>query len=556
MGVLGDLLTGGYKWAAGEIRTPDGKMWKTSAAMSADNQPITKEVALSISAWFAAHRILSTQFMKAPLKLYKRLKSGGREEVDSPLSRALRMKPNFAQNAIMFKQMFFSNAFWGGKAVAVIDVNPINQAFSLIPLHPSRTELKQDEDSGEIYFVYRGKAAKPEVFFSDEVLHFPGIVTIDGVRGIDILTHAATQIGISDKQYKHMAHQLKNRGMPIGKFKSPSVLSDEQKANIKAEYMEMIAGPENSGKIMVVSGDADFEPLSMSNQQMELAAMAKFAIQDTSRFTGVPPAMLFDNSESTWNNNPEQNRFFLEYGLDPWLVAFEMCCNTQLLSDRDQKNYFFEFDRSAFSVMDLEKTSKALLDGKYGGWINGDEARSTLNLPPMENGLGKIYWRPGNMVPADAPYVAGSENQQPQPAGQKRAETAPKEPKNGQKIQKNEGKEAENEVFEPILRLSFHRFLTKFEKDLARLKEKENFEENLASYETEKKSMIRSDLKAVILPFLFTKSNDLELANEKASLLSLFLYEYAKDKLRASKTCDAESLLKHFLSLTEQQEGE
>jgi len=44
VGVLGDLLTGGYKWAAGEIRTPDGKMWKTSAAMSADNQPITKQV--------------------------------------------------------------------------------------------------------------------------------------------------------------------------------------------------------------------------------------------------------------------------------------------------------------------------------------------------------------------------------------------------------------------------------------------------------------------------------------------------------------------------------
>lgn len=547
MGVLGNLLAGGgYRTAAGEIKL-DGGSWYVSGARSADGQQVTQVSAMSISSWFAAHRILSTQFMKAPLKLYKRTKDGGREEVDSALANAVKMHPNDVQNAIYFKQWMFSNAFWGGKAIAVIDVNPETNKVSLVPLHPNCVEIKQDENTGSLYFVYRPKKEKPQVFFEDEVLHFPGIITIDGIRGIDILTYAATQIGIADKQYSHIAHQLKNRGMPIGKFKSPSVLSDEQKANIKAEYMEMIAGPENSGKVMVVSGDADFEPLSMNNAQMELIAMARLSIQDTGRFTGVPPVMMFDNSESTWNNNPEQNRFFLEYGLDPWLVAFEMVCNTQLIAKKDQNKFFFEFDRSAFTAMDLEKTSKALLDGKYGGWINGDEARAKLNMPPMENGLGKIYWRPGNMAPADAPYVPGGANNavsDPQNSPQ----NLPKTDKKTEKVAKNEGKPVDREVFEPLVRSAFSRVLTKMENDRAKLNKKEAFSESWVEYRKEKMPLFLEELAPVVSAVIYSYT---PYARSIGPSIAFEIFQKAWIDLKKEATGNLDCLIDYFFKITE-----
>lgn len=512
MGILGDLIAGtGYS----ERLSGNEKVYPIAqSAVTADQEVVTKETALKVSSWFAAHRILCTQFMKAPLKLYKRTKDGGREEIDSPLSRTLRLKPNHIQNALAFKQLMLSNAFWGGGGFAHISVN-IDGSPVLTPLNPARVEPRLPVDSDELYYVYTDEKGRKKVYFKDEMLHFPGIITMDGVSGIPLITYAATQIGIVDKQYKHTAFQLKNRGLPVGKFKSKDPLSVEQRQEIRAEYQNLIAGPENNGKVMVVTGDSDFEPIQMTNEQMQFLADKRFSIQDTSRFTGVPPVMLFDNSESTWNNNPEQNRFFLEYGLDPWLVAFEMVCNTQLLSTKDQLKYFFEFDRSAYFQMDLEKTSKALLDGKYGGWINADEARAKFNMPPMPDGLGKVYWRPENMAPADAEY-------KPDQAAKNDPKNASEPPQKEQKIAKNEAEKPKKALIEPLLTATFSRVMTKLENEWQKYRKRENSESSWSAYRLEKKSLFVEDLQ----PVLIAVSQHLEKDTEA---LKIFARNFAED---------------------------
>jgi len=417
MSLLGKILSGGKGGSS------DSSLYTPRFGYSADGQYIDQHTALKVSSWYAAHRVLSTQFAKAPLKLYKRTGDSGRVEADTKeLRRLMLVRPNAQQNSYVFKQFSFSNKFFNGNNYAFKDFDAPEP--SLIPLDPARVEPKQ-KLSGELYYKYRYANGETDDFRRDQIFHSIGF-TLDGLVGVSLITYAATQIGLQNKQADFQAHQLDNRATPAGSMEVPGTMSVEAKKKFREDYEALYSGAENAGRLMVLDGGKKYTPLTqMSNVDMEFLADKRFSVQDTSRFTGVPPALLFDNSESTWNNSVEANRMFLEYGLDPWLVSYEMACNTQLLSPREQERFFFEFDRSAFYAMDAEKMSIALLNGRYGGWVNADEARSKFNMSPMPGDLGKTFWRPENMAPADAPY----EPNNPTKNNQKTAENGKKQGK-------------------------------------------------------------------------------------------------------------------------------
>lgn len=454
MSILGNLLTN----RVGGDRT----LIHNLSGRSNTNTYVDVDKALKVSAWYAAHKILGEQYAKAGLKLYKRKTLGGRQEAkDHKLYNTVLRMANTQQNAYVYKQHTLNHRFFNGNSFTYIDNRP--DRINLVPLYPPRVEIKQHQDSGEIYYRYHTEIGKYKDYESYEILHWIGS-TLDGLVGISTIAYAANQIGIALKSEEYQENLLDNSATPSGALTVPGTKTKAEAEEIKRKLKDEYEGAKNSGKTMFLQGGATYQVLGMSNVDLQYAEHERMLIDHVSRFTGVPKVFLSETSQATWNITTEANRHLLNYAIDPYLVSQEMLLNTKLLTEKEQDKYFFEFDRSDFEKMDQEKRSIWVNNGRNGGWLSRNEARSEFNLPPLPPEMGDEYWRPENMAPADAPY-------EPKNATKANQDTAQNDQKNDQKQPKT-SKNSLKAGFSVVFEDSFSRMVTRCSNTYDRLSKK------------------------------------------------------------------------------------
>lgn len=477
MSILAQLLNGTAQvsgYSSGAER--DRSILTPTAAKTETGVDINMHTAMNISAWFAAHKILSEQFSLCPLKLKKREKGGGSVDFkEDPRYGLLLRKPNNVQNAMMFKQHGFTHRFWNGNTFLYKQRDPnTDQVLKLIPLNPERVQVKQ-KLTGEPYFKYTAPNGEIENLMQRDVLHWID-ATLDGIVGISKISYAATCIGIAIKQNEHEEWLLENRAEPSGVLSVQGKMETPAYDLARKQIEERAKGGSNAGKTLILDNGATYEQISMSPADMQYMENKRMGIEDCSRFTGVPTSLLSENTHSTWNNLTEQNRHFLEYGLKAHLTSFEMVLNLGLLSEREQDRLYFEFDKSAFREMDEEKRSITVLNQRYAGVLDTDEARSEFGLSPKGGDVGQTLWRPSNMVPADVPYEATVQGNNSADQGQQPAKSGQKDAKKTEKKPVKASNEVLIEAFSGLFNQIFSRMHTKTTGQLERLAKKSSDE--------------------------------------------------------------------------------
>lgn len=438
--------------------------------VSTTNKVVTSDTAMKLGPWFAAHRIKRDQFAKTSLGVFERSPDGGRKAAKKhPLYRLLRVKPNRWQNAFTFKSLIFSEVFWGGNAYCFIGRTG-KVVDELIPLPASQIQ-PYSKASGEIVYVYTLHSGEKEYLREKDVLHWVEN-TRDGLVGDGIVPYAANSITIATGKDEIEANLIENSGVPEGVISVPGSPPQAELDRLKKRIREEFDGPQNKGKTMFLTNGAAYDRIALTPQEWggDIDSLAE--ITSASQFTGVPAIMLGDNSKATFNNMTETKEWFLEYGMDPHFVSFEMLGNTKLLTEEEQDEYFLEFDRSEFAKMDPEKTSIWLGNARNSGWMSGNECRSKFNLSPLPPDIGDVYWRPENMAPADAPYVKAQMVQNGPQNDPKQAENKPKESKKVDKKQKTSAQDASVSIISSFLRQSFSRAGQKAKNDYQRLAKK------------------------------------------------------------------------------------
>lgn len=462
MGWIKSLIAAGNNWAAlpgygsggyGEFAYTNPQYGRSNTGLI-----VSRETAMKLSSWYGAHRILSEQFAIASLKLYKRTKNGGKEVVtDEPLARIFSRRPNQWQDAFTFKNHVFGHKFWNGNAYFFKLYSDANILVGLVPLNPARVQPILSED-GSLWYIYTNEKNEKKPYSADQILHWRG-PTLDGVLGVSLISYAADNIGIATKRQQHQEHLLENGAKPSGVYSVPGKLSQDEFKALLAKIKKQNTGPQNAGNVIVLDNGSKFEKTSMSNQDMQHVEDARMDISHTGRFTGVPPLLLFENEKSTFNNMLEAGKHFLRYGLNPHLVSFEVLVNDGLIAENKKEKYFFEFDRSDYEKMDLDKTAEWVKTMRYAGCISANEGRSVFNLSPREDQNADDLLRPENMAPAGADYgdqgqPAPSETPQPEP---------PKDKKKPDEKVKNSLENAFLDVFSDIFERISNKTTLKFE---------------------------------------------------------------------------------------------
>src|SRR5690606_24061901 len=165
-----------------------------------------------------------------------------------------------------------------------------------------------------------------------------------------------------------------------------------------ARWRAKMAGLNSSHEVAVLDSGAEFQSLTMPNDEAQLLESRDFQVSELARYSGVPPFLLMQTEKSTsWGTGLEQQaRGFINFDLHPaWLAPTEQRETKELLPDNRYPKY------NAEGLLHGESMARAELYTALRnlGVLNGDEIRGLEDLPPIPEGLGKLHLQPMSMVP-------------------------------------------------------------------------------------------------------------------------------------------------------------
>lgn len=345
-------------------------------------RPVTFDSAMTVSAVFAASRLLSETVASLPLNMYELKKDGSRVKVDNhSLIRLLKYRPNRRQTRIEFFEQFMLNLVSSGNAYCLkgflkkelVSLQVINSG-SIQP------ELMPD---GSIIYHWRKSDGTTVQKDESEIWHVRLFGT--GVTGMSPLVAASKSIGIALAADDRVT-DLISKNTPSGALTVPNTPNKEQRDVMRSELTQMVA----NDSIPVFPDGAKFEAFSLTPEDLELLATRKFAIEDIARIYGTPSVLLNDTSTSTvWGSGIGQLiSGFYKFNLRPYLEKTELSMVVNLLPPESWGKFEFEF--AADAILRSDKKDRVEMGTKEvnGGLISLNEYRRDEGLPPVQGGDG------------------------------------------------------------------------------------------------------------------------------------------------------------------------
>lgn len=388
--------------ASGHVRDPGLAEFFPGFENSA-GIPVTPDTAMRSAAIYACVRVLAEDLASLPLQMFRRLSDGSRvPATEHPLYRVVHQSPNSWQSASEFRYGLVEAAALRGTSYARIVV--VGGRRMLVPLNPDRTRVKLGDDYRLAYEHYDA-AGRRQVLTQEEVLRIPHL-TRDGVEPVSPIRLHAESVAQNLLTTRYTNTFLKNGGRPPGFIKMDNPFKDnEARANFAALLKKQIGG-DNRGSTLVLE-QADYKPVGVSNDDAQLAEICNMSLLEICRIYRVPPHMIQHLDRATWGNIEHQAIAHVVHTLGPWIVRIEQALTRDLLTEDEQEEFFFEHNVDGLLRGDSKTRTENFLKSRQGGWMNINEIRAKLNLPPIEH--GDDYLQPLNMAPVGSAAASGEE---------------------------------------------------------------------------------------------------------------------------------------------------
>lgn len=340
---------------------------------------VTPANALAGADVYACVRALSDAAASLPLHVYRR-REEGRERLDDATAGLLRSPAPATTTANLIGQLVAHLQLWGNAYVGKFR-DGAGRVSQLALLAPDRVapEIK----AGRPSYVLTGLQGEQTRHGPDDIIHIRALST-DGLVGLSPVRQCRVALGLSTQLAEHASAFFANDATPRGLLKLQKFGDSEaQVAALREGFEARHRGTANAHRIAVVSGEIDFQPISMPLDDAQFLEQRKLSAVEIARVFRVPPHLIgADSGESmTYSNVESQALDFARYSLRPWLVTIEQA----LSADRDlcPPRTYVEFEMDALLRADSATRAQvytAALD-PITGWMNREEVRRLENLP-------------------------------------------------------------------------------------------------------------------------------------------------------------------------------
>lgn len=360
-------------------------------SLSSSGEQVTAESAMRVAAVYACVRIRAGVVANMPIHVKRRVDDRTREDAsDHPLWDIFRRKPNRWQTPSQFKRMMQAHLLLRGNAYAMI-VRSRGNVRELVPMHPDRVEVKQAKSLALEYEYTRmdgGRIKLPQ----SEVFHLVGL-TLDGVRGVSVITYMRETIGLSMAMENYGAVSFKNALRPSSVLSHPGQLGAEGRENLRASLDDFRSGGEQEGKTLILEEGMDVKQIAMTAEDAQWIESLKFSRTNIAMFFGVPPHMIGDTEKSTsWGTGIEQQtQGFIAFCAADDLTMWEESISRDLITEDD---IYVRFNRDSLVRGDIKARWEAHTKGLQWGVVSPNEVRALNDMNPRED--GDVYYQPPN----------------------------------------------------------------------------------------------------------------------------------------------------------------
>ncbi|MCX0368263.1 phage portal protein, partial [Clostridium perfringens] len=248
--------------------------------------------------------------------------------------------------------------------------------------------------------------------YSDEILHFIGDITLDGLIGIAPLEYLKCTVENGRATQEFVNKFFKNGLSTKGVIQYVGDLDEKAKRTFRKEFESMSNGLENAHSVSLLPLGYQFQPLSLSMADAQFLENSKLTKREIAAAFGMKSYHLNDLERATFNNLTEQQKDFYITTLQPSLTNYEQEMQDKLFSQYETlKDVRVEFNVDTILRSDIKTRYESYRIGIQSGFLSPNEVRKKENLPAKEGGDELLA--NGNMIPiimAGKQYLKGGDN--------------------------------------------------------------------------------------------------------------------------------------------------
>jgi HK97 family phage portal protein len=359
---------------------------------------INLENALKVATAFACIKVLSQGCAQVPFKLFRETQEGGLTKItparDHRLYDKVTAKPNEWQTSFEFREQMVIHAALGN--AYAWKSNTINGVSELVMLNPGRMVVEQSNEYLGPTYKYTLTDGKVILYQAKDIWHLRG-PSWSGFAGMEVMQMAREALGLSIATEESHS-KLHAKGVrPTGIYSVDATLNPAQYKQLKDWIDKDLAGSENAGTAMILDRGAKWLTTAMTGLDAQHLETRRFQIEETCRFFGVSPFMVFHTDKAPTYASAEQFQIqHVVHTLSPWYARIEQSADVNLLSEKERASgLYFKFVAAGLlrgAMKDQgEFFAKMLGSGGTRQVLTQDEIRALLEFNPMGGDAAKLH---------------------------------------------------------------------------------------------------------------------------------------------------------------------
>lgn len=360
----------------------DSPNWLNMLISGTTNE-VSAEQVIRLSAVYACVKVLSETIMTLPCELKKVEGESKILLANDRLHRLVSLKPNDFMTAAEMWAWITKCICLQGNAFLYIVRNKNGDVVELLPLAPHAVSVDIYQPGNRIVYVIN-LGDTPMKVSPQNILHFRGSVLDDtGIQGMSPIQANAPLLRNAMNSREWAGKFFTNGAMPQGILRTEEALSDDAYENIKTSWNEAHAGIDGAHRVAILEAGLEFQKISLTPDDLQLLETHKFTRAEIAGMYRVPPHMIAELDNATYNNIEHQTLDFYKSTIAPWLRNYEQRLAFALLGDTTR---VFQFDVRELIRGDFKGEVEGLAGLVDSQVITPNEARTRLGWNPREGG--------------------------------------------------------------------------------------------------------------------------------------------------------------------------
>ena len=375
------------------------------AYMAPSGIDVNADSAIRMSTVYACVRLLGDTISSLPLAAYVRR---GRNRISYASvygsQPAWINKPNPEASRLEFYEQIIASLNIHGNAFILTVRDDMDEVQEVYCVHPDDVRIERPRPGEPIIYKMRDpEGTFSRILTSREMKHIPLFRLPGSLYGLGPIAAARLTIGAAMAADTYAAAYFGNAANPGGVIEVPGELTEEQASDIGRDWNVTHTGPYRAGKIGILSGGAQFRPLTLNAADAQLLEARRFNVEDIARLFRVPISLLGHPvaGAMSFASVEAQNLSFVQHSLRPLLERIEQSMS-ELLPEPDG---FIKFNLDALLRGTTLERFDAYTKGLREGFLSLNDVRAVEDLAPLGTAGDQFRVPLQNIDAADAPDV-------------------------------------------------------------------------------------------------------------------------------------------------------